>query len=213
MSPDAAPRRQRRSAAEHRTDVLVAARRLFAEQGFHATGTRELAAAADINDGLLYRFFANKEAILAALVDEAIAAFAALPQLLADRHVEEASAAELLELVGTAFVAVATERVDLLTLLISEHQTLAEDHRFASFIHVSATGLGARLDILTGTGDGYLTARAFMGSMVAFVLLQNVLGLGAVQPIEPARYIRHLATTIGQGLQPPLADNEGYEPE
>ena len=208
MTSEAAPRRQRRPATERRADVLAAARRLFAEKGFHATGTRELAAAADINDALLYRFFANKEAILAALVDEAITAFAALPQVLADRHPDESSAADLLELVGTTFVAVATEQVDLLTILISEHRALAEDHRFVTFIHLSATGLGARLDSLTGADGGYLTARAFMGSLVAFVLLQNVLGLQAIQPVEPALYIRHLATTTSRGLQPAAAGLE-----
>jgi AcrR family transcriptional regulator len=185
--------------------VLSVARRLFAEKGFHATGTRELAAAADINDALLYRFFANKEEILAALVDEAIAAFAALPQVLADGHAGELPAADLLELVGTAFVAVATEQLELLTILISEHHALADDHRFVSFIHLAATGLGARLDSLAGTADGYLTARAFMGSLVAFVLLQNVLGLEAVQPVEPALYIRHLVMITTRGIQPPTA--------
>lgn len=208
MNSETVPRRQRRAATERRADVLAAARRLFAEKGFHATGTRELAAAADINDGLLYRFFANKEEILAALVDEAIAAFAALPQVLTDGHASELPTADLLEFVGTAFVTVATEQLDLLTILISEHQTLADDHRFVSFIHLAATGLGARLDSLTGTGDGYLTARAFMGSLIAFVLLQNVLGLEAVQPVEPAIYIHHLATTTTQGLHPPTTGHK-----
>jgi AcrR family transcriptional regulator len=205
VSSETPARRQRRASAERSADVLAAARRLFAEKGFHATGTRELAAAADINDALLYRFFANKDAILAALVDELIAAFGALPQAVADGHAEELSTADLLELIGTAFLTVATEQIDLLTILISEHQALAEDHRFVNFIHLAATGLGARLDSLTGTADGYITARAFMGSLVAFVLLQNVLGLETVQPMDPAIYIHHLATVTARGLQPPAA--------
>ena len=193
-------RRPRRSSAARRADVLAAARRLFAAQGFHATSTRELADAADINDALLYRYFPSKEAILAALVDQAITAFQALP---AATPPSDLSTAELLELVGTAFVHTATGQVDLLTILISEHHTLADDHRFVEFIHHAAMNLGQLLDRATGPdtrASGYLTARAYMGSLIAFVILQDVLGLSAVEPVDPAEYIHHLATLTARGL-------------
>ncbi len=193
-------RRPRRSSAARRADVLVAARRLFAERGFHATGTRELAEAADINDALLYRYFPSKDAILSALVDQAITAFQSLP---AAPPAAGLSPAVLLELVGTAFVRTATEQLDLLTILISEHHALVDDHRFVEFVHRAATGLGLLLDRLAGPdadASGYLTARAYMGSLIAFVLLQDVLGLSAVEPIDPAQYIHHLATLTARGL-------------
>ncbi len=75
-----AARRPRRPAAERRQQILAAARTLFAERGYHATTTRDLAVAADINDALIYRYFPDKPAILAALADEAIAVFLALPK-------------------------------------------------------------------------------------------------------------------------------------
>jgi AcrR family transcriptional regulator len=140
------PRRPRRASADRRADVLAAARRLFAASGFHATGTRELAAAADVNDALIYRYFPSKEAILSALVDEAIAAFSALPEVPPDDTADHLPIAELLELIGTAFARTATEHADLLTILITEHHTLAEDKRFVEFIDTSATTLGQLLD-------------------------------------------------------------------
>lgn len=68
------------------------------------------------------------------------------------------------------------------------------------FIHLAATGLGLRLEQLTGDSNGYLSARAYMGSLVAFVLLQNVLGLSKVHQVDPKAYVRHLARTTAAGL-------------
>lgn len=47
-----------------RTRILQAAQRLFASQGFDGTTTRDLAQAAGVAEGTLFRHFANKKAIL-----------------------------------------------------------------------------------------------------------------------------------------------------
>jgi AcrR family transcriptional regulator len=57
--------------AATRERILDAAGRLFAEQGFGATTTRDIARAADIASGTLFNYFPTKEAIVAALADEA----------------------------------------------------------------------------------------------------------------------------------------------
>ena len=50
--------------------ILAAAQRLFARQGFEKTTTRQLAEAADIAEGTLFRHFENKKAILVAVVTQ-----------------------------------------------------------------------------------------------------------------------------------------------
>ena len=57
-----------------REAILREARRLFAECGFEATGTREIAQAAGIASGTLFNYFQTKEAIVAALAAEALGA-------------------------------------------------------------------------------------------------------------------------------------------
>ncbi len=191
-------RRVRRPAAERRSQILAAARTLFAERGFHATTTRDLAAAADINDALIYRYFADKQQILAALMDEAIAVFQAMPPL---PSATPLPLDVLLELVGNAFVQTARANLDLVTILISEHQSLEGDTRFVEFIDQAAARLGALIDQVSGgrapdagdPGSGYLTARSFFGSLIAFVLLQDLLGLSQIRPVEASGYVRHLA--------------------
>ncbi|MEB3338385.1 MAG: helix-turn-helix domain-containing protein, partial [Leptolyngbyaceae bacterium] len=46
------------------TRILKAAQRLFARQGYDSTATRELAEAAGIAEGTLFRYFPTKKAIL-----------------------------------------------------------------------------------------------------------------------------------------------------
>lgn len=52
------------SEAQTRVRILDAARRLFASQGFDGTTTRDLAQAAGVAEGTLFRHFPNKKAIL-----------------------------------------------------------------------------------------------------------------------------------------------------
>ena len=199
-----AGRRPRRPAAERRRQILAAARTLFAERGFHATTTRDLAAAADINDALLYRYFPDKRAILAALTDEATAVFRALPQP-PDNALLPLD--ELLELIGTGFVHTARANLDLVTILISERQALAGDTSFVEFIDEAATRLGHLIDTAAGRqgdGQGYLTARAYFGALIAFVLLQDQLGMASIRPLDATDYVRHLARLTTRGATEPV---------
>ena len=62
---------QTKAATRHR--ILQVARRLFAQKGYEATTTRDLAQAAQIASGTLFNYFATKEAIVACLAGEAMA--------------------------------------------------------------------------------------------------------------------------------------------
>lgn len=76
---DAAPRRARgrprktadeRDDGNRRQDLLRAAARLFRTQGFAATSTRDIAAAAGMRSGSPFYHFDNKESLLAAVMQE-----------------------------------------------------------------------------------------------------------------------------------------------
>ena len=56
-----------------RTRLLAAAVHLFARQGYSATSIRALASEADVAVGLLYHYFPSKQAVLAALISDAMA--------------------------------------------------------------------------------------------------------------------------------------------
>jgi AcrR family transcriptional regulator len=62
------PRRSAKWQARRDTIVDVSAR-VFARQGYHATGITELCAATELGKGALYHYIGSKEALLAAIHD------------------------------------------------------------------------------------------------------------------------------------------------
>jgi AcrR family transcriptional regulator len=64
MEEKSAPTRRERQNAARIEQILDAAVRLFAEKGFHRTTTRDIAEAADVAEGTLYNYFANKDDLL-----------------------------------------------------------------------------------------------------------------------------------------------------
>ncbi|MET1133512.1 MAG: helix-turn-helix domain-containing protein [Aeromicrobium sp.] len=71
MTVERGPKR-RMSAERRRAQITESARRVFAQKGFAATRTREIAAEAGINEAMLYRHFPSKEELFEASVLESI---------------------------------------------------------------------------------------------------------------------------------------------
>lgn len=79
------PRDQSGKANARRAKIVQAARELFAEHGFHATSMARLSERSGVLVGQIYRDFANKEAIVAALVEHDLDEFLAGDALCAAR--------------------------------------------------------------------------------------------------------------------------------
>src|SRR3954468_12048956 len=54
---------------DRRAQILDAAIICFAKRGFHQTSMHDISAEAGVSVGLIYRYFANKEAVIAAMAD------------------------------------------------------------------------------------------------------------------------------------------------
>src|SRR2546422_5542211 len=54
---------------DRRTQILDAAMVCFAKRGFHQASMHDISAEAGISVGLIYRYFQNKEAVIAAMED------------------------------------------------------------------------------------------------------------------------------------------------
>lgn len=67
---DAEPRRERADAARNRVRVLEAADRLFAERGATSVSMEDVARAAGVGKGTLYRRYPDRAALAVALLDE-----------------------------------------------------------------------------------------------------------------------------------------------
>lgn len=64
--------------ASRRSEILVAATRVFTEKGLSRAKVTDIAAAANLSNGLLYHYFTSKEAVFEAIVEEMIAQSEAL---------------------------------------------------------------------------------------------------------------------------------------
>ncbi|ALE07527.1 hypothetical protein AL755_21970 [Arthrobacter sp. ERGS1:01] len=189
--------RRRLSADDRRAEISGAARSLFATNGYHATTTRELARAAGVSDALLYRHFANKRDLLDFVVTQAIETFSSLPPL---ERMAALPTEQLLLRLGRGFLERITANLDLILILVGNHAEV-QDARFAGFIDRAASALGEQLaqrGVAKNADEGYLSARSFFGSLMSFILLQRVLGMDSVRPVDTDRYLEHLVElTVG----------------
>ncbi len=71
MSDTEALGRRELTKQANRTAILDAAREVFAELGYGAASVRDIVRRTDLATGTFYNYFPDKEAVLAALVDEA----------------------------------------------------------------------------------------------------------------------------------------------
>jgi TetR/AcrR family transcriptional regulator, fatty acid metabolism regulator protein len=54
---------------QRESDIIEAATRLFAEEGYHGTSTRKIAAAAGVSEGTLFHYYSTKNVLLLAILD------------------------------------------------------------------------------------------------------------------------------------------------
>lgn len=71
------PRVSQEHLEARRRQILDAARRRFTANGFHATSMQDVLAESGLSAGAVYRYFAGKEDIIAAIAEQAIAAIRA----------------------------------------------------------------------------------------------------------------------------------------
>ncbi|HCI78550.1 MAG TPA: TetR/AcrR family transcriptional regulator [Ktedonobacter sp.] len=106
-------RNERRDAMEHRHRILEAARHLFAEHGVEAVSMHQIAKAAEVGQGTLYRRYANKGALCVDLMRDSHEHFAEeIATMLA--AMENSTALKRLDVVLTVLVAFIEEQGALL---------------------------------------------------------------------------------------------------
>jgi len=166
-----------------RARILAAARRLFASQGYQATTLREVVEQAGTSIGNCYFYFADKEKLLEALVEEVNSEVGAV----IDRAVAEAPPSGAARLAVSVYVGVvyALQNPALARLAFMEAPqarpptaALAEQARR---IFKSAPGL-------VGSLDPHLAALAWQGAMFQ-VLEATASGTIAADPDQLGRFL------------------------
>ena len=113
---------------DRRQDILRAAMEIFAKKGFRGTTTRDLAAQADVNEAIIFRYFKTKEDLYRAILEEKMQhGRAAKDEELSG--LAENGSVEFLETVGRRFLEKHEQDTTFIRLLLFsalEGQELAE---------------------------------------------------------------------------------------
>jgi AcrR family transcriptional regulator len=176
-------RTERRDARENRRLLLEVAKRLFAEQGVAATTMKQIASAAGVGKGTLYRHFADKGELCRIMIREDVAEFQ-----------EQVGAL----LAGPQQISSAVKRLEI---LIAEHIRLAERHLplFTAF-EEAARGVEAQ-------------ARRFRGPFTAWTHEQIVtlLNEGITQAEVVPLDVAYTADVLLAAMSPALLHYHRYE--
>lgn len=115
-------------AKQRREEMLQTAKRLFAEQGYHATTTKSINQAMGMADGLMYHYFpGGKEEILLTLMKEEIAKKMEKSKELLDKLNIETPLEEMLTEVADIILKATTRDKNLLTIFIREFNLLSRE--------------------------------------------------------------------------------------
>lgn len=172
-----------------RSQILTAARGLFAERGYSGTTLRGIASVAEVGPGLIHHYFGSKEALFLECVNFPINPELAIPALLmGPRDQLGARAAELL--VGAW--AVPASREHLIALIRGSTEISSAGGVLKDFLGGFVL---PRLAVATGAPEQILALAA--GQAVGILLLRHVIELQALEGLTAPE----LVDVIGPILQ------------
>lgn len=182
------PRQQR--GVERRESILRAAADVFGRQGYHGASVRRIAAAAGVNEALIYYYFRNKEALLDAVIERR--SFAPEVRRLlregAGRPPEQA-----LEAVAAAFLGTLFEDARFSAMLLAEAQ---RDPRLARRLGTVVDDVVKQirhfLDGEAGFPEPGVAARALVNGLLGYFLTEHAVRGEGRPDTDRAAYVRRL---------------------
>lgn len=208
-APQALKRWSRRKDARP-SEILAAALAVFAERGFSASRLDDVAARAGVSKGTLYLYFDGKEALLKAVVREALLPNLARIEARIAGH-EGSSRTLLDEILGIIGGVFGRTRAGAIPkIIIAESGNFPElvrfyldevIHRaFALLSRVLARGVASgefrRIDVAN-------TVRIFAGSMLFLALWKNAIEAHADETLDIEAFIGNLVEVVVHGIASP----------
>jgi AcrR family transcriptional regulator len=196
-----AVRRGRPPNLERRREIVRQAVAAFAEHGYAGCTMADVAARCGLSRNLLLRYFARKELLLAAAVEDVLQRIAAVVDALRACAARRPSLRDFLLLAGNVQLHHVDELSDWYALwlsgvpLDSAQRTALRDGEDAicgTIAHVARTH---------GTpGDAYVFARIFLGALQSLVLMQNRAAYEAPSPELRSVFLDELVELAVRGV-------------
>jgi TetR/AcrR family transcriptional regulator, fatty acid metabolism regulator protein len=195
--PAISPQRMR----DRHDAILAAATRVFAEKGYSSASITDIAQAADISDGLIYKYFTNKRDLL----ERVLTAF--YEQTIADLETKVAKGKtfeERLYILVSEHLATFVADIDLCRLFISEVRT-ASDYRGSAIQQLNRRYTSVLLKIVDqGIADGEiqgdLDPRLVRDMLFGAIEHSSWRHVRGIRPLDVARLARSMTGILLKGL-------------
>jgi AcrR family transcriptional regulator len=180
--------------------LLDAAEQIFAERGYKAATTNEIAARAQTSIGTLYRFFPNKEAIVQHLIERYIQELHAVYEKMFQVDVVTMSLAEMIDHLIDPFVELKSAHPGLVSLFVGPHAALQIPAEFQKLLDESVL----RIEKLWMRRFPHLDQETcHLYAVIFFQIRQALLSL-AFSSATPAQeqVIKEMKTNLFRYLEP-----------
>ncbi len=206
-------RRVRLGEEERRAQIVQAAVKLFAAQGYARTTTSDIAREAGISEGTIYNYFASKQDLLFAFIEST--ALEPLRAMFAEAGEEAAGDEDMLRRVLEERFTLAEQHRPLMKVAIGE---ALFDPELAQVLRRRMAGPGVALvksflnerirDGRFRQTDAEVAARALVGMVIAFAVVWPVLLPPPKRKHTPRRLAAALASLFLDGVRGSSAGSE-----
>ena len=178
---------------------------VFAQKGFRGTTTRDLAAQAEVNEAIIFRYFKNKEELYRAIIEHKAGEQRNARMEELERIAGANDDEKFFEAVGRAFLEKHEADSTFLRLLLFSalegHElsdmfasSMADRHPIAKYID-RRIEQGAFHPV-----NPQLAGRAFFGMFASFVLWQEIMGFRQKQPHDRNEVVRTFVSIFLNGV-------------
>jgi AcrR family transcriptional regulator len=174
---------QNEPSLDRRAQILDAAIVCFAKRGFHQTSMHDISAEAGISVGLIYRYFANKEAVISAMADRHKREI----QSMLERAQQAPSLLEALEVLFTAHCCETSPQIQS-AFVVDLYAESARNPQMADLVRdVLQTSMDGVTDLIAHSPEAANTANGLQPhelSELIFAVARGMLMRDVLQPQE-----------------------------
>lgn len=196
------PRVSEEYRAARRAQVLDAARRCFAADGFHQTSMDDVIRASGLSAGAVYQYFRSKDELIVAAAGEALAEIRATLDGLGERRADSPAKAVVEVLRTVPFIHV-EGTVDVTRIALNGWTEALRNPELHALVHDGYAAFRVQIAALLGAWRDEGAVRADLDpDATAPVLLSIVLGYVVQRAlfgdeVDPASYERGIADLLG----------------
>ena len=194
-------------------NILQSALSCFAEEGFHRTTNKKIAARAGVAEGLLYHYFPDKEALLFAIIEEKFSkesspiqkVYAEWDQKLQNNQISGKDLEVFLERVGEATISSLVLHRDVFRIVVSEYRLLEKDREplYPRMVYeLSLNRFNRIVSVLCGWSEIRDVAQYFLGALFSNFFFQEILSGKKIWPVDDKIFLSRLIDHFMKGLGP-----------